>query len=80
MIFGLGINDFKHFLVQSLRQDTESLLVGRGYEVGEIIFGVEIMMPGIGKDKEAYEKKRDGARIRRRVSVELVIGHLKNDY
>ena len=55
-------------------------LVDRGYKGRKTILGVEIMMPGSGKGKTAYEKLRDRARFRRRAAVEPVIGHLKSDY
>ena len=55
-------------------------LVDRGYKGRKTILGVEIMMPGGGKGKTAYEKQRDRARFRRRAAVEPVIGHLKSDY
>ncbi len=55
-------------------------LVDRGYKGRKTILGVEIMMPGTGKGKTAYEKIRDRARFRRRAAVEPVIGHLKSDY
>ncbi len=55
-------------------------LVDRGYKERKTILGVEIMMPGTGKGKTAYEKIRDRARFRRRAAVEPVIGHLKSDY
>ena len=55
-------------------------LVDRGYKGRKTILGVEIMMPGTGKGKTAYEKLKDRARFRRRAAVEPVIGHLKSDY
>jgi len=55
-------------------------LVDRGYKGRKTILGVEIMMPGTGKGKTAYEKIRYRARFRRRAAVEPVIGHLKSDY
>jgi len=58
----------------------EVVLVDRGYKGRKSVLGVEIMMPGTGKGKTAYEKHRDRARFRRRAAVEPVIGHLKNDY
>ena len=55
-------------------------LVDRGYKGRKTILGVEIMMPGTGKGKTAYEKFKNRARFRRRASIEPVIGHLKSDY
>jgi IS5 family transposase len=58
----------------------KAALVDRGYKGRKTILGVEIMMPGTGKGKTAYEKIRDRARFRRRAAVKPVIGHLKSDY
>lgn len=76
-----------HTLLPQLEQVSDLLgklpkvaLVDRGYKGRKDILGVEIMMPGSGKGKTAYEKIRDRARFRRRAAVEPVIGHLKSDY
>ena len=55
-------------------------LVDRGYKGRKTILGVEIMMPGTGKGKTAYEKHKNRLRFRRRASIEPVIGHLKSDH
>jgi IS5 family transposase len=55
-------------------------LVDRGYKGRKTILGVEIMMPGTGKGKTAYENLKNRARFRRRAVVEPVIRHLKSDY
>ena len=55
-------------------------LVDRGYKGRKTILGVEIMIPGTGKGKTAYERLKNRTRIRRRTAVEPVIGHLKSDY
>jgi IS5 family transposase len=76
-----------HTLLPQLEQVSDLMgrlpkvaLVDRGYKGRKTILGVEIMMPGTGKGKTAYEKQRDRARFRRRAAVEPVIGHLKSDY
>lgn len=54
-------------------------LVDRGYKGRKAILGVEIMMPGTGKGKTAYEKLRDRARFRRRAAGGSM-GAFSSDY
>lgn len=51
------------------------------YKGRKTILGVEIMMPGTGKGKTAYEKIRYRFSVQTIwAAVEPVIGHLKSDY
>ena len=58
----------------------ETALVDRGCKGRKSILGVNIKMPGSGKGKTAYQKTRDRERFRRRVSIEPIIGHIKQDH
>jgi IS5 family transposase len=42
--------------------------------------GVNIKIPGSGKGKTAYQKRRNRERFRRSSSIEPIIGHLKQDH
>ena len=44
------------------------------------ILGVNIKIPGSGKGKTAYQKRKERERFRRRASIEPIIGHLKQDH
>lgn len=54
--------------------------VDRSNKERKEILGVNIMLPDSTKGKTAYEKRRERARLRRRATVEPVIGQLKSVY
>jgi transposase, IS5 family len=58
----------------------ETLLVDRGCKGRKSILGVNIKIPGSGKGKTAYQKRKERERFRRRASIEPIIGHLKQDH
>src|SRR4030042_6307535 len=58
----------------------ETALVDRGCKGRKSILGVNIKIPGSGKGKTAYQKARDRERVRRRASIEPIIGHIKQDH
>ena len=58
----------------------ETLLVDRGCKGRKSILGVNIKMPGSGKGKTAYQKRKERERFRRRAAIEPIIGHIKQDY
>jgi IS5 family transposase len=58
----------------------ETVLVDRGCKGRKSIMGVNIKIPGSGKGKTAYQKRRERERFRRRASIEPIIGHLKQDH
>ena len=58
----------------------ETVLVDRGCKGRKSILGVNIKIPGSGKGKTAYQKRRDREQFRRRASIEPIIGHLKQDH
>ena len=58
----------------------ETALVDRGCKGRKNILGVNIKIPGSGKGKTAYQKIKDRKRLRRRASIEPIIGHIKQDH
>jgi IS5 family transposase len=58
----------------------ETVLVDRGCKGRKSIMGVNIKMPGSGKGKTAYQKRKERERFRRRASIEPIIGHIKQDH
>lgn len=58
----------------------ETALVDRGCKGHKSILGVNIKIPGSGKGKTAYQKRKERERFRRRASIEPVIGHIKQDH
>jgi len=58
----------------------ETVLVDRGFKGRKSILGVNIKIPGSGKSKTAYQKRKERERFRRRASIEPIIGHLKQDH
>lgn len=58
----------------------ETALVDRGCKGRKNIMGVNIKIPGSGKGKTAYQKRKERERFRRRASIEPVIGHIKQDH
>jgi len=58
----------------------ETALVDRGCKGRKSILGVTIKIPGSGKGKTAYQKRKERERFRRRASIEPIIGHLKQDH
>jgi len=58
----------------------ETVLVDRGCKGRKNILGVDIKIPGSGKGKTAYQKRKERERFRRRASIEPIIGHLKQDH
>src|SRR4030066_1428977 len=58
----------------------ETALVDRGCQGRKSILGVNIKIPGSGKGKTAYKKRKERERFRRRASIEPIIGHLKQDH
>jgi len=58
----------------------ETALVDRGCKGRKSILGVNIKIPGSGKGKTAYQKRKERERFRRRASIEPIIGHLKQDH
>jgi len=58
----------------------ETVLVDRGCKGRKNILGANIKIPGSGKGKTAYQKRRDRERFRRRASIEPIIGHIKQDH
>jgi transposase, IS5 family len=58
----------------------ETVLVDRGCKGHKSIMGVNIKIPGSGKGKTAYQKRKERERFRRRASIEPIIGHLKQDH
>lgn len=58
----------------------ETLLVDRGCKGRKSVMGVNIKIPGSGKGKTAYQKRKERERFRRRASIEPVIGHIKQDH
>jgi IS5 family transposase len=63
-----------------LGQLPEIALVDRGCKGRKNILGVNIKIPGSGKGKTAYQKRKERERFRRRASIEPIIGHLKQDH
>lgn len=55
----------------------ETALVDRGCKGRKSIMGVNIKIPGSGKGKTAYQKRKERERFRRRASIEPVIGRIK---
>ena len=58
----------------------EIAIVDRGCKGRKNIMGVNIKIPGSGKSKTAYQKRKERERFRRRASIEPVIGHIKQDH
>ena len=58
----------------------ETALVDRGCKGRKSILGVNIKIPGSGKGKTPYQKRKERERFRRRASIEPIIGHLKQDH
>lgn len=58
----------------------ETALVDRGCKGRKSIMGVNIKIPGSGKSKTAYQKRKERERFRRRASIEPIIGHIKQDH
>jgi IS5 family transposase len=58
----------------------ETALVDRGCKGRKSIMGVNIKIPGSGKGKTAYQKRKERERFRRRASIEPIIGHIKQDH
>jgi IS5 family transposase len=58
----------------------ETALVDRGCKGRKSILGVNIKIPGSGKGKTAYQKRKERERFRRRASIEPIIGHIKQDH
>ena len=58
----------------------ETALVDRGCKGRKSILGVTIKIPGSGKGKTAYQKRKERDRFRRRALIEPIIGHLKQDH
>ena len=58
----------------------ETALVDRGCKGRKSILGVTIKIPGSGKGKTAYQKRKERERFRRRASIEPIIGHIKQDH
>lgn len=58
----------------------ETVLVDRGCKGRRSIMGVNIKIPGSGKGKTAYQKRKERERFRRRASIEPIIGHIKQDH
>jgi IS5 family transposase len=63
-----------------LGQLPEIALVDRGCKGRKNILGVNIKIPGSGKGKTAYQKRKERERFRRRASIEPIIGHIKQDH
>jgi IS5 family transposase len=55
-------------------------IVDRGCKGRKNIMGVNIKIPGLGKGKTAYQKRKERERFRRRASIEPIIGHIKQDH
>ena len=58
----------------------ETAIVDRGCKGRKSIMGVNIKIPGSGKGKTAYQKRKERERFRRRASIEPIIGHIKQDH
>ena len=58
----------------------ETALVDRGCKGRKSILGVNIKIPGSGKGKTTYQKRKERERFRRRASIEPILGHLKQDH
>jgi IS5 family transposase len=58
----------------------EIAIVDRGCKGRKNIMGVNIKIPGSGKGKTAYQKRKERERFRRRASIEPIIGHIKQDH
>jgi len=58
----------------------ETALFDRGCKGRKHILGVSIKIPGSGKGKTAYQKAKEREQFRRRVSIEPIIGQLKQDH
>ena len=58
-----------------------SAFCDRGYKGKKLIKGTSIFLPGAPrKDYTPYQKKKMRQNFRRRVAIEPVIGHVKNDF
>ena len=58
----------------------ETVLVDRGCKGRKSIMGVNIKIPGSGKGKTAYQKRKERKQFQRRASIEPIIGHIKQDH
>jgi transposase, IS5 family len=59
----------------------QSVFCDRGYKGKKMINGTRIFLPGAPrKDYSPYQKRKMRENFRRRVAIEPVIGHVKNDF
>ena len=59
----------------------QSVFCDRGYKGKKMIKGTSIFLPGgPRKDYSPYQKRKMRHNFRRRVAIEPVIGHVKNDF
>ncbi len=58
----------------------QTALVDRGSKGRKCIMGVTIKILGSGKGETAYQKRKERERLRRRASIEPVIGHIKQNH